>query len=245
MGNSEVSSKNDYGSIDLQYDSNVCIGDQDFKGKVVVNVIKEFMFQELIVRVVGVEGFKSSKGEDNKEKIIDHIPLDMPNDYGLVEPGEYRLSFTLKIPAALTNSFPKMSLGGIEGFVEYTCDAKLMSDDDKFIEVKKRLIVSQAPIYSGGYSVTKSQLIDGWFGSPKGLLNIDVVFPKDGIFSGENLPINVNLNNSDCTLDIKRVKCKLYEDTKLTSNKSNFTNSPMSRIKIKKWYLPGDRKSVV
>ena len=146
MGNSESPSSNSYASIKLQCDANVCIVEQDFKGKVVVGVIRAYPVKSLVVMLKGIEGIKLPNDQQSRVIIDDCIPLDLPCIGGVVQPGTYSLPFCFKISSSCPNSFTKEKIEDIIGIIEYQCIAKLDSNIEGQLENARIVKVSRGPI---------------------------------------------------------------------------------------------------
>lgn len=235
---SEISSSNSYASIKMQCETNLCVGNQEFKGIVRVHVKKAFMIKSIMVEIAGVEVTKDSK--KNEEKIItDYIPLDLPNRQGLIVTGTYMLPFYFKLNDAFPSSVPEFRVEGIKAYIEYRCWAKLEMEDKELIGDSVVLDFVHKPKPTQPVVLNQMKAIKGWFRSNKGISEIEVIVPKSDLYSGEKLMLNINLNNENCFLKIRRIKCKLYEETIATEEKGNFTDQPRTKYKVMKCYLPG------
>lgn len=235
---SDISSSNSYASIKVQCETDLCIGNQEFKGTVRVHVKKAFTIKSIMVEIVGVEVTRDTK--KNEEKIItDYIPLDLPNRQGIVMAGTYMLPFYFKLNDAFPSSVPEFSVEGVRACIEYRCWAKLEMEGKELIGDSLVLNFVHEPKPTQPVVLNQIKAIKGWFGSDKGVSEIEVIIPKSDLYSGEQLTLNINLNNEHCSLKIKRIKCKLYEETIATEEKGNFTDQARTKYKVMKYYLPG------
>eukprot|EP00826_Nyctotherus_ovalis_P033276 TRINITY_DN2688_c0_g1_i1.p1 TRINITY_DN2688_c0_g1~~TRINITY_DN2688_c0_g1_i1.p1 ORF type:complete len:432 (-),score=123.70 TRINITY_DN2688_c0_g1_i1:16-1311(-) len=236
---SDVSSSNDHASIKLQCESNLCIAGEEFKGSVEIRAKKTFVVKSILVEVGGTEYARIDDQRNNEKFFNDFIPLDLPNNQGIVKAGKYSLPFYFRVPVNFPCSVPDFTTDEGKGRVEYYCKAKLEMSEEEPIEDGAKLKVVQAPKVTEPVVLSQVKAIKGWFGSDKGVAEIEVIVPKTELYSGEHISLNVNLNCENCQLKVKRVKCKLYEKTVIAKIKGDFDTKHMDKFKVMKAYLPG------
>jgi hypothetical protein len=236
---SEFSTSNSYASVRLECDSDLCVGDEEFKGMIKVNVKKTFSLKNFLVEIDGKEESTTPENKNSEKIITDYIPLDLPNRQGIVNAGTYMVPFYFKLSKNFPCSFPRYTIEDNQGKIEYICTAKLELNDEKVIGDKMKLRFVHRPITTESIVLHQTKEIKGWFSSDKGISTIEVVIPKSQVYSGEKIAVNINLDNKNCLLKIKRIKCKIYEKTVITGQQSNFEDKPTRTYKVMKCYLPG------
>lgn len=236
---SDVSSSNDHASIKLQCESSLCVAGEEFKGSVEVRAKRTFRVKNVLVEVGGTEYARIDDQRNSEKFLTDFIPLELPNNQGIVTVGRYTLPFYFRIPANFPCSVPEFTTDEGKGYVEYYCKAKLEMSEEEPIEDGTKLKVVQTPKVTEPVVLNQVKAIKGWFSSDKGMAEIEVIVPKTELYSGEHISLNVNLNCENCLLKVKRIKCKLYEKTIIAKIKGNFDTKHMDKFKVMKSYLPG------
>eukprot|EP00826_Nyctotherus_ovalis_P002338 TRINITY_DN1045_c0_g2_i1.p1 TRINITY_DN1045_c0_g2~~TRINITY_DN1045_c0_g2_i1.p1 ORF type:complete len:425 (+),score=82.39 TRINITY_DN1045_c0_g2_i1:23-1276(+) len=224
---------------DVYKRQDLCVAEEEFKGTVKVVVKKPFSVKAILIEINGMEVTRIADQRALNNIIVDYIPLELPNRQGVVYIGTYTLPFHFKLPGVFPCSVPEFSIEGIRAFIEYRCIAKLEMNNTDPIESVFKLNFAQPPRLTEPVALHQVKTVKGWFNMTKGIAELEAVIPKTEIFSGEQLSLNINLNCENCLLKVKRIKCKLYEETIVTDERGKFTGRPKTRIKVMKRYLPG------
>lgn len=235
----QVHSSNSFASIKVECDSELCIADKEFKGTVKVDVKKPFSVKAILIEIDGTEVTRVADQRSLDRIVADYIPLELPSRQGVVYIGVYSLPFHFKLPSIFPCSVPEFSIEGVRASIEYRCIAKLEMNNTDPIESILKLNFAQPPKLTEPVVLRQMKTVKGWFNMTKGIAELEAVVPKTEIFSGEQLSLNINLNCENCLLRVKRIKCKLYEETVVTDERGNFAGRPKTRIKVMKRYLPG------
>ena len=205
---------NDLLNISLK-ESEAYIGDT-ITGEIIINTGDTILFRDVVLKLQLSEGYlvelnSNEKKAEINNKILKEQPLYLQRIVkslgGMLtlNQGKYKFQFSFVIPedAPPVFEYPKLQTNG---FIRISLIAELLSESrparaEKPIAIKGGPINTNDPLFK--IDIQKIKML-GFIG--KGNCSLTGSYDSNNYKLGDNIPISVEVNNTNCELDVQKLK---------------------------------------
>ncbi|EAS01748.1 arrestin (macronuclear) [Tetrahymena thermophila SB210] len=242
MGNNSSSSSYANGGIYIQTDQPFYIAGDTVTGKVHISIQESFPANVLSLKI---KGYESSYWEEKKKKsnkiggkyhtqtyykfhtgkntFFSHqFPLYIWSNFSYMPAGQFTFPFQFKLMDTLPGSYYENgTYKGCEykAAIKYKVKVEISSSNNKKLKNKQDLIIRE-PLKTQVASQYQEDVVKPktWCCISQGQSQIKCHFERNSYMPGETAHMLVDIDNSQCNLQIKNLKCSLNKRLKLTSN---------------------------
>ena len=239
MGNTEIRTSNQFGSIKLEFENDICVPSKQYFGTALISILMGIPYRSSTIEIYGVELSYDSLTKVPNVFLRQVIPFNLNVINGIAQPGKYVIPLSFSID----KNFPATFVSSIKGFkteVKYFIKATIIDANNVILlqDIRPFRFIPLQP-FIPNYAVAKSQEISGWFWRNRGKCNIEVIMNKNAIYATEPFPMNITLDSTNCELTMTRLQCTLFEHTTISNVLNGFAGMPSQRTKIQSWTLKG------
>lgn len=235
MGSSDSkASSTEFGSITIQCPKRQFISGEQVDGIIYLNILKSYNGTNLVLNINGVEKseWTERRGSgDNRHTVhfgqkVDTLERDLPI-YSfpdmIATPGQYAFPFSFILPNNLPGSVHYHHSDGSKGSIKYSIEAKLESN----VKTMKSISFS-APVYIKEllHKAIKPEVMEKsenllcccFCCISRGRTSFKYTTDKNAYMPGETVQVQIEVDNSQCKMDISRIKCQLTENATLVAS---------------------------